>query len=145
MIEPAPRLPGGTNLLAHWQRWVERSIMALRPQDTPNALAIRTTRGTAILTSPGKGGKSATPLTIDHCSFFTMYKDHMTCLLTSTGVTKFIRVAKPPLLRFSLATRTVRGNALTYSYPGTPSDQIRVSTFNSGGFRSTQQQLISDG
>lgn len=89
----------------------------------------QTTSGTVLEIVPGNGKASSGPQAY---RFKSMQDDYLVCRTwdgTTEGATD-VNVAKPTLLRFSLSTRTVAGQVLTFSQYNL-TNQTRISMLNS--------------
>jgi len=56
MVENTPPIPQGNSAFKRWAQWVQRSILALRVNETPGALVSRTTRGVKVEPKRKAGG-----------------------------------------------------------------------------------------
>jgi hypothetical protein len=116
-----PPRPAGSGADSRFFQWVYDSIKALRPMDTPNSLTSRTGRGFSIVTKAVSGGTvTTTPAGLKLFRFYEMKQDYILCTIGNAltfdalDTKSLMRIAKPPLLRFSVFNRTIHGESVTY-------------------------------
>jgi|ERR1051326_2514898 hypothetical protein len=133
-----PPKPTGTSSEARFARWTHERLVAARTQDATGSGTNRTTRGVVAIPPQPRRGWS-----IGLYRFKSMASDWLICRTwdgTNDG-TADIKIAKPPKLRFSIATLTmIDGTIITYDLYDLV-NQTRRATDNSGN---SENQVIGE-
>jgi|SRR5579862_8604138 len=128
--------PTGSNIFTlGWHRLIQRRLNALinmSANPDPKGGSLVVSDANSVLPIPGGagggGGTGGTSLT--KMQIVSVQGDYLVC--TDTGGNNF-NIAKPPLLRFSMTSRTINGYNYTYTY-SLPNSRSISGTTNPGVF-----------
>lgn len=129
--------------------WLRRLVAACRANKILSGIGYKvrqTSSGVILEVLPGAGGGTSTPVNIKLFQFQEMKKDYLLCsesgVFTPGDGDNLVRVAKPPLLRFSIVTRSIHGAFFTYTGYNL-STQRRVANLGAiVGVQQEEQEII---